>query len=96
VLSALFAGSTIFDKVLFAFIAIGAAFGPLLVVILWRGPVSTGRSLIAILTGFISAAAFFFITDIGGLAVKGTWIEKVLPYLLSMAVVLWPERRNPA
>ncbi len=96
VLSALYASEDIFNKVLFAFNAIGAAFGPLLVVILWRGPVSVRRSLAAILSGFCLAVLFYSLPEFEGLQVKETWVERVLPYLVSGAIALWPNsRRSP-
>ncbi len=52
VLAALTVDETIFSSVLFAWSALGAAFGPLLLVRLWLGPVRPGFALAAVLTGF--------------------------------------------
>jgi sodium/proline symporter len=50
--AALYGSQEIFSRVLFAFSAMGAAFGPLLLVTIWRGPVSARATLAAMSIGF--------------------------------------------
>ena len=57
VVAAIYGTQNIFDKVLFAWTAMGAAFGPLLLWILFCGPVSARLSFTVMATGFLSAVA---------------------------------------
>ncbi len=59
VLAALTVDETIFSSVLFAWSALGAAFGPLLLVRLWLGPVRPGFALAAVLTGFVVTVVWY-------------------------------------
>jgi len=68
----------IFSRVLFAWNAMGAAFGPLLVVILWKGPVGFKATFAAISVGFATAVLAYLIPEF-----QGTWRERILPYLLA-------------
>lgn len=60
ILAALFVQETIFNTVLFAWSALGAAFGPLLLVRLYRGPVRPGWALASIWVGFLVTLAWYF------------------------------------
>ena len=81
VLGALFGSQEIFSQVLFAFSAMGSAFGPLLLVTVLRGPVPSGPSLVAILTGFSLSVVFYIIPD-----TRGTGLERALPFVLALAI----------
>ena len=83
VLFAIYAGQGIFDGVLVVFTALGAAFGPLLVVTLWRGKVGPGWTLVAMLAGFGLSVVFNNIAD-----TRGTWIERVVPYIVATVLAL--------
>ncbi|MCC6781378.1 MAG: sodium/proline symporter [Planctomycetes bacterium] len=85
VLLALFVEESLFRSVLFAWTALGAAFGPLLLVTLWRGRVGPRRSLVAMLVGFASAVIAYAIP-----ATRGSSVERVLPFLLAFACLLLP------
>ena len=89
VVGALFGSQEIFSQVLFAFSAMGSAFGPLLLVIVLRGPVPSGPSLLAILTGFSLSVVFYMVPD-----TRGTGLERVLPFVLSLAIAWRGGRRN--
>ncbi|MBC8330154.1 MAG: sodium/proline symporter [Planctomycetes bacterium] len=60
VVAAILIEETIFNSVLFAWSALGAAFGPLLLVRLWSGPVRPGYALAAVWTGFLVTIVWFF------------------------------------
>jgi sodium/proline symporter len=80
----------IFSRVLSAWSAMGAAFGPLLLVTVLRGPVPAGRTLAAMALGFmLSALAYAFPETRGGL------LERVVPFFLALAVALGGRFRAP-
>jgi sodium/proline symporter len=89
---ALGADDTIFGSVLFAWSALGAAFGPLLLVTLWIGPVGARASLAAMLVGAgLSVAAYLSPEWKGGV------MERVLPFVAALGIALagarWGRRR---
>jgi sodium/proline symporter len=71
----------IFHRVLFAWQALAAAFGPLLVVTLWRGPVEPAWRISAVSTGFL-------LTVILSLTVEspGDWVERYVPMGLALGL----------
>lgn len=84
--------ASIFDRVLFAWGAMGAAFGPLLLVTALRGPVAPGRSMLAMALGAgLSVWAFYAYPE-------SEWkaMERVLPFLAAFVVILWPGRGRSA
>ena len=84
VVAALLGDASIFQRVLFAWTAMGAAFGPLLLVLVLAGPVRPGARLGAIAIGFASAVVAYSIP-----AAAGTAWERVLPFVLALAVAWW-------
>lgn len=89
--AALLINETIFDQVLFAWTAMGAAFGPLLLVTVLRGPVPPGRTLGAMLAGFgLSVLAYY----LGKAEVVDTDLDPVLqrivPFLAAFLIILIP------
>ena len=60
IIAAISIKQTIFDSVLFAWSALGASFGPLLLVRLWRGPVSSGYAFCSMASGFLLTLVWFF------------------------------------
>lgn len=60
VVAALTLAKSVFDSALFAWSALGAAFGPLLLVRLWRGPVAAPYALAAIWGGFGTTLFWYF------------------------------------
>ena len=79
--SALYGPSEIFGRVLFAWTAMGAAFGPLLLVTCLFGPVSARATRWAMGLGFaLSVVAYGFE------ATQGGPFERVLPFLVAGAV----------
>jgi sodium/proline symporter len=88
--AALVGSQHIFSRVLFAWSALGNAFGPLLLVTALRGPVPPRRTLAALLLGFtLSVAAFSLPATAGGPA------ERVLPFLVGLAICLYPTPHTP-
>src|SRR5690606_36963283 len=83
VVVALGADESLFVWVLFAWTALGAAFGPLLLVTLWRGPVGPRRSLVAMAAGFVLAVAAYAWPE-----TRGTAVERVLPFVVAFACLL--------
>jgi sodium/proline symporter len=83
VLVAIYLPEKIFSRVLFAWIALGSAFGPLLFARMLRFQVAAPAALVSVLTGFALAVALYLAPDrVGGL------VDRVLPFVLA-SVVLW-------
>jgi sodium/proline symporter len=80
---------SIFNRVLFAWQALAAAFGPLLVVTLWRGPVAPRWRVGALVTGFASTVVLSWTVDS-----PGDWVERLLPLALALSLALWGSRRR--
>ena len=78
VVVALVGSAEIFSKVLFAWTAMGAAFGPLVLVRMSAGPIRGGYALGAMVTGFCFSVAAYWIPWS-----QGTWLERVLPFVLA-------------
>jgi len=89
VVVALFGNKEIFSHVLFAWSAIGAAFGPLLLVTLLRGPVGPWYSLGAMISGFVLSVTAYSIP-----ATSGTALERVFPFVVALVVALWGQRKH--
>ncbi|MFP4209468.1 MAG: sodium/proline symporter [Wenzhouxiangella sp.] len=87
VLLALFFPASIFDRVLFAWQVMGNGFGPLLIVLLFVGPVEARYRLGAILTGALLTIVISFFPQAPGNA-----IERLVPFFLSLAVAWWGGR----
>lgn len=87
--AALWGNPEIFSRVLFAWTAMGAAFGPLLLVLVVAGPVAPRARLGAMLVGFSSAVLAYSIP-----ATSGTAWERVLPFVLALGIAAWGRRRR--
>jgi sodium/proline symporter len=86
---ALVGNQEIFSRVLFAWSAMGSAFGPLLLVIVLRGPVEPRRALAAMVLGFVlSVGAYSFPVT------KGGFWERIVPFGVALAVLTVPARRR--
>lgn len=89
-LVALWVDETIFSSVLFAWTAMGSAFGPLLLVTVWRGRPRAWAVLAAMLTGFaLSVAAHLWPVTNGGV------FERVLPFVIALALAYAGTRGLP-
>lgn len=86
---ALFAPSTVYSRVLFAWNALGAAFGPLVLLrVLGRRP-GTGHQLAAMWSGFLLTVLFYLVPD-----VEGDVLERVAPFFVALAVAVLPSGRS--
>ncbi|MCW8871725.1 MAG: sodium/proline symporter [Xanthomonadales bacterium] len=79
---------SIFNRVLFAWQALAAAFGPLLLVTLWRGMVAPGWRIATVSSGFLLTVVLSWTVDS-----PGDWVERLLPLLLALGLALWGSRR---
>lgn len=96
--AALYGSQEIFSRVLFAWAAMGAAFGPLILIVITRGPVGARATLLAMVLGFVSSVGAYYLPPH---AWKGVF-ERVVPVLIALAIVyvagrqLGPRRAPPA
>ena len=86
-LIALYAPASIFSRVLFAWAAIGAAFAPLLIVILSGYRVKPMHCLLAISSGFLLTVLFNWQAS-----PPGDYLERVLPFVVALAIA-WHGRQ---
>ena len=74
---------SIFNRVLFAWQALAAAFGPLLVVTLWRGPVAGPWRIAALAGGFLLTVVLSWTMDS-----PGDWVERLIPLAVALVLAL--------
>ncbi len=92
VAGALLGSQRIFSQVLFAWAAMGSAFGPLLLVLVLKGSVRPGVRLAAIIGGFLLSVGAFYLVP-SGHAWKGS-LERLFPFLIVLALAVWGARRG--
>jgi sodium/proline symporter len=78
----------IFNRVLFAWQALAAAFGPLLVITLWRGPVRPAWRIAAVACGFTLTVVLSWTIDS-----PGDWVERLVPLALAL-LLSWTGSRK--
>jgi len=78
---AIFSPEAIFSRVLFAWQALAAAFGPLLIITLWRGPVQPGWRIAAMTSGFVLTVILSWTTE-----TPGDIAERYIPMLLALGL----------
>ncbi|MDA3933962.1 MAG: sodium/proline symporter [Gammaproteobacteria bacterium] len=83
VLLAIYSPRSIFERVLFAWQALGSAFGPILVVMLWLGPIKANWKLAAMLAGFFGTVLLSFLPNAPADAA-----ERLLPLLLALTLAV--------
>jgi Na+/proline symporter len=84
---AIAAPATIFSRVLFAWHALGSAFGPVLILRL-RGHELAGKAvLLSIVAGFGLTVIFYLLPD-----QPGDWLERLAPLAVAFAIA-WTGRR---
>ncbi len=88
----LYGGETLLNRAMFAFTAMGAAFGPLLLVRLTGKRVRPGSTLGAMWAGFVLTLLFHVLPD-----APGDFLERVFPFVASLGIALTggERRRNP-
>ena len=85
---AVFFPDDIFGRVLFAWQALAAAFGPLLVVTLWRGQVDPAWRVAALVCGFVLTVALSWTVES-----PGDWVERLVPLALALLLSVIGSRR---
>ena len=80
---AILSPEAIFSRVLFAWQALAAAFGPLLIITLWRGPVRPSWRIAAMTSGFALTVVLNWTTD-----TPGDIAERYVPMLVALAFAL--------
>ena len=87
-LVALFLPESIFNRVLVAWIALGAAFGPTLIFRLGGIRLKASGVLMSIVTGYVAAVTFYLLPD-----APGDILERMVPIALATFVLfIWRER----
>jgi sodium/proline symporter len=82
---ALYATKEIFGSVLFAWSAMGSAFGPPLLVIVLGRRTTPGQILGAMVSGFCLSVLAYSIPETKG----GPW-ERIAPWVVSLVIAAWP------
>ena len=81
VLGALYGDSQIFSKVLFAWGGMGAAFGPLLLVRVLKGPINAPATFGAMLAGFVLTVVAYSLPEL-----KGGLMERIVPFAVALLI----------
>lgn len=92
VVGALAGSQRIFSQVLFAWAAMGSAFGPLLLVLVLKGDVRPGIRVAAITSGFLLSVGAFYLVPAQH-AWKGSF-ERLFPFLIVLALALLGAKRK--
>ena len=79
---AIFLPEKIFSRVLFAWTAMGSAFGPAIIAKLLGWKVQSKNVFITILSGFVLAIMFFYLPNS-----IGDWMERVLPFSIGLILI---------
>jgi sodium/proline symporter len=86
---AIYLPASIFQRVLFAWVAIGSALGPIILCRALGLEVTPGRVLPAIASGFVAAIICYLLPN-----TPGDVMERILPFALGMAVLTLPLRAS--
>jgi len=87
-IAALMLPKDVFGNVMFAWAALGSAFGPLLVVRLCRGTVAPNWAFASMVVGGGTAVAAFYLNKLGITEVPGGFLDRVVSWLLAGAIAL--------
>ena len=88
IIISIYVPATIFDRALFAWSALGAAFGPIVIFRLSGFEYAGKIVLLAILAGFVLAVVFFMLPN-----TAGDYAERIIPFLTG-SLILWITRNN--
>jgi len=86
---AIYAPEDIFTRVLFAWNALSAAFGPVVIITLLKRQLSGKITFLAIATGFFSTVLFSLFP-----APPGDVIERILPFILAFSIAWFGSNKN--
>ena len=89
ILLAVYSPEAIFSRVLFAWQALAAAFGPLLIITLWRGSVRPSWRIAAMSSGFILTVILNWTAD-----TPGDIAERYIPMLVALGLAWWGSKKN--
>ena len=89
VLVALYLPEKIFNRALFAWVALGSAFGPLVFLRLASVRVSATGALLSVVTGFVLAVSFYLLPN-----TPGDILERLAPFSAALVVLLLFSRRS--
>ncbi len=78
----------IFSRVLFAWTAMGSAFGPSVIAKILKWEVKASSVLLSILIGFIFAVFFFLLPN-----TPGDWLERIVPFILSLSYLFLMKKK---
>ncbi len=81
IIIAMYSSESIFNRVLFAWHAIGSAFGPLLLILLWRGPVKSVYRLLSMFSGFGLTVMLHWLQD-----TPGDIAERYIPLFAALLI----------
>jgi len=85
----LYLPETIFKRVLFAWIALGSAFGPTVFMRLAGVRLQPGGVLLSIVTGFALAVLFYLLPD-----TPGDIVERLVPFCIGLTVLFLARSRK--
>lgn len=80
--------ASIYGRVLFAWSALGAAFGPLIIAAAMGRPSRAGGVILAMLTGFVLTVVLYLQPN-----TPGDWAERVVPFALALGIALMMPKR---
>jgi Na+/proline symporter len=86
---AIYLPATIFERVLFAWVAIGSALGPAIVCRAFRAKIPQGRLIPAIAAGFVAAVVCYLLPN-----TPGDIVERTGPFALGIAILLMGRSRG--
>jgi len=89
ILLAVYSPEAIFSRVLFAWQALAAAFGPLLIITLWRGSVRPNWRIAAMSSGFVLTVILNWTAD-----TPGDIAERYIPMLFALVLAWWGSKNN--
>lgn len=89
ILLAIYSPEAIFSRVLFAWQALAAAFGPLLIITLWRGSVQPNWRIAAMSSGFVLTVVLSWTTD-----TPGDVAERYIPMLVALGLAWWGSKKT--
>jgi sodium/proline symporter len=92
--AALMLPKDVFGNVMFAWAALGSAFGPLLLVRLCRGPVAPNWAFASMVAGGGAAVLAFYLNKMSITEIPGGFLDRVVSWLLAAGIALMGTGRN--
>ena len=92
-IAAILLPNDVFGNVMFAWAALGSAFGPLLLVRLCLGPVNPRFALASMMTGGVSAVAFYYASRLQVHALPAGFLDRCASWALALGIAWLGARR---